>query len=186
MKQTFFSQDDFYLLRQHIKEVYDQASYYIKNCDHKLSILEVGPCRKSHFPELSVDWIEKNSKDIGHDYKTFDICGDVDYVGTIEKCVFEDESYDVVILLSVLEHVEDIFSASKEISRITKSGGKVFLQTPFMFKIHGPIPDYWRLSEYAYTSLFSKNFDIELDTYPKNNFGKNSYPLSYNAILTKK
>lgn len=186
MIQKFFSEDDFYFLRQHIKEVYDQASEYIKNSDRKLKILEIGPSTTTHFEEFRVDWIGKNAKNLGHEYATFDICGNVDYIGTIENCEFEDETFDVVIALSVLEHVRDIYGASKELSRITKIGGKVFLETPFMFKVHGPLPDYWRISEYVYEFLFSDTFDIQLDSMPKNEFGKNSLALSYTAVMNKK
>jgi hypothetical protein len=186
MIQKFFSEDDFYLLRQHIKEVYDQASEYIKKSDKKLKILEIGPSTTSHFDEFEVDWIGKNAKHLGHDYVTFDICGDVDYIGTIEDCEFQNETFDVVIALSVLEHVKDIYSAAKEITRITNKNGKVFLETPFMFKVHGPVPDYWRISEYVYEFLFSDTFHIDLDSMPKNQFGKNSLALSYNAVMTKK
>ena len=94
------------------------------------------------------------------------------------KCFFHSISHKIF-------HVPDIFNASKELSRITKSGGKVFLETPFLWRIHGPVPDCWRISEYAYKFLFEKNFDIDIDTFPKNEFGKNSYPLSYNVILDK-
>jgi SAM-dependent methyltransferase len=184
--QTFFSDDDFYHLRKHIKEIYDEAVNYIQNSKEKLTILEVGPSDTVWFDGLDTKWLKDNCKKLGHNYITLDVFGDVDYVGSIENCdFFEDNKFDVVILLSVLEHVENIFGASKEISRITKSGGKVFLETPFLWRIHGPVPDYWRLSEYAYKYLFSENFNIEIDTYPKNEFGKNSYPLSYNVILDK-
>lgn len=183
--QKFFSDDDFYLLRKHIKEIYDQSVEYIQKSDKNLNILEIGPSDKVWFEGLETNWIKNNSKNIGHSYTSFDVCGDVDCIGTIEKCPFKDSQFDVVIALSVLEHVQDIFSASKELSRITKSGGKVFLETPFLWRIHGPVPDFWRISEYAYQFLFQDNFDIQLDTFPKNQFGKNSYPLSYNAVLKK-
>jgi len=188
MEQQFFSEDDFYFLRQHIKEVYDEACSYIKKSDKILNILEIGPCRQIHFPGLEVDWIEKNASFLGHNYKTFDICGDVDYQGSIEDCkvFFKDETFDVIIILSVLEHVEDIYSAVEELSRICKPEGRIFIETPFMFKVHGPVPDYWRLSEYAYRYFFSNKFEINMSSYPKNAFGKNSSALSYGATLIKK
>jgi len=183
--QKFFSNDDFFLLRTHIKEIYEQSVEFIKSSEKKLNILEIGPSDKVWFEGLETNWIKNNSKNIGHSYTSFDTCGDVDCIGSIEKCPFMDSQFDVVIALSVLEHVPDIFNASKELSRITKSGGKVFLETPFLWRIHGPVPDCWRISEYAYKFLFEKNFDIDIDTFPKNEFGKNSYPLSYNVILNK-
>lgn len=185
MIQNFFSDDDFYLLRKHIKYIYDEAAKYIKNSNYKLNILEIGPSRETHFSEFEVDWIEKNARNFGHEYHSFDTQGNVDFIGTIENCKFLDETYDVVIALSVLEHVGNIFNASKEITRITKSHGKVFLETPFAFKIHGPVPDYWRITNFTYDFLFSDFFDIEINSFPDNQYEKNCIALSYAAVMTK-
>ena len=185
--QKFSSNDDFYLIRKHIKTIYDQATNHIRTSSRKLNILEIGPSDKIWFKGMETNWIKYNSKKIGHNYISFDVCGDVDYIGTIEKCpCFNDSEFDVILLISVLEHVRDIFSASKELCRITKPNGLIFIETPFLWRIHGPIPDYWRLSEYAYEYLFGENFKIDINTFPENELGKNSYPLSYNVVLRKK
>lgn len=185
--QQFFSDDDFWLLRKHIKEIYDKSVNYIVTSAKPLRILEIGPSETVWFEGLDTNWVKNNAKQLGHRYSSFDVCGDVDVVGTIENCPqLKDSEFDVVICLSVLEHVRDIFSASKELSRIIKPGGKLYMETPFLWRIHGPVPDYWRISEYAYEFLFGKDFEYTLDTCPENQFGKNSYPLSYNAVMTKR
>jgi ubiquinone/menaquinone biosynthesis C-methylase UbiE len=43
---------------------------------------------------------------------------------------FEDEQFNVVIAIDVLEHVEDDAAAIREINRVTKKGGKVILTVP--------------------------------------------------------
>ena len=101
--QKFFSDDDFYLLRKHIKEIYDQATNHIRKSKSKLNILEIGPSDKVWFKGMETNWIEYNSKKIGHNYTSLDICGNVDYIGSIEECpYFEDSKFDVILLLSVL------------------------------------------------------------------------------------
>lgn len=162
------------------------AAKHIKDSNDSLKILEVGPCVDIHFEELKVNWIKENYSSFGHTYHSLDLVGEADFIGSIENTSFENESYDVVIALSVLEHVDNLDKASIEINRITRKGGKVFLQTPFLFKIHGPLPDNWRISEYAYKLLFSNYYNIEMYSFPDQQFGKNSLPLSYGAILTKK
>ena len=186
--QTFFSRDDFYLLRKHIKEIYDEACEYVKNSSKKLSILEVGPSTQTFFENTNTDWLQNNAQQLGHNYCTLDVVGDVDYLGSIEDCsFFKNETFDVVIILSVLEHVANPFLAAQEISRIVKPKGKVYIQTPFLYKVHNPTPnDYWRFTEYAYDQLFSSDFNLNLTTFPENQRGKNSFPLSYNVIMNKK
>lgn len=89
-------------------------------------------------------------------------------------------------MLSVLEHVENIFAVPQELYNITKPGSLVFINTPFLFKVHGPIPDCWRISEFGYNALFRKHFIIKsIDTYPPDELGKNSMPLSLNVILER-
>jgi len=46
------------------------------------------------------------------------------------KLPFEDESFDVVICLDVLEHIEEDFIVISEISRILKSGGRFLISVP--------------------------------------------------------
>ena len=122
-------------------------------------------------------------------YQTLDInpLAKTNYTGSIEDLsILHNEIFDVVILLSVLEHVENIFAVPQELYNITKTGSLVFINTPFLFKIHGPLPDCWRLSEFGYNALFKKHFLIKsIDTYPPNELGKNSMPLSFNVVLER-
>jgi 2-polyprenyl-3-methyl-5-hydroxy-6-metoxy-1,4-benzoquinol methylase len=46
------------------------------------------------------------------------------------KLPFEDESFDVVICLDVLEHIEEDFMVISEISRVLKSGGRFLISVP--------------------------------------------------------
>jgi ubiquinone/menaquinone biosynthesis C-methylase UbiE len=51
--------------------------------------------------------------------------------------------FDIIICAEVLEHVLNPFNAVDELNRILKPQGKVFVSTPFNFRIHGPLPDCW-------------------------------------------
>jgi 2-polyprenyl-3-methyl-5-hydroxy-6-metoxy-1,4-benzoquinol methylase len=48
----------------------------------------------------------------------------------IEDCNFEDEQFDVVILSAVLEHLYDPDGTVREISRVLRPGGTLFLDVP--------------------------------------------------------
>lgn len=192
-KQFFFSDnDDYYLLRKHMRKQADIVVEYLRQfSDRKLNILEVGPS-SNLYPEendnLSTDIIGYESKKLGHSYKTLDISGNADYICSIDEVSKHviNERFDVLILLGVIEHVGNIHLLSNEFCNITNDKAKIFLNTPFMFKVHGPIPDFWRISQYGYEHLFGNKFDIEFDVFPPDELGKNSFPLSFNTVLTKK
>ena len=191
-KQTFFSDDDFYPLRQHIFQFSKEICNYIDN-NQQAKILEVGASSKLYsetvFSELDTRIISDFCTEKKVDYQTLDINPDAQatYTGSVEDLSFlHDKSFDVIIMLSVLEHVENIFAVPQELYKITKPGSLVFINTPFLFKVHGPIPDCWRISEFGYNALFRKHFIIKsIDTYPPDELGKNSMPLSLNVILER-
>ena len=48
---------------------------------------------------------------------------------------FQDEEFDIIIMLETLEHVENDFQTIKEINRILKRGGIFILSTPYTSKV---------------------------------------------------
>jgi SAM-dependent methyltransferase len=95
----------------------------------------------------------------------------------------KDEYFDVIMCTEVLEHVVDPFSAIRELRRIVKTGGYILFTTPLNARIHGPVPDCWRFTEFGLKVLF-RDFEIvhfkKLDTQDRNLF-----PLHYGAIVRK-
>lgn len=65
-------------------------------------------------------------------YKTLDINPDFapDYVADLQSLPLEDESTDIVLCFRVLEHVFDVAKALKEIKRILRPDGILFLSVP--------------------------------------------------------
>jgi SAM-dependent methyltransferase len=94
-----------------------------------------------------------------------------------------DESFDALMCTEVLEHVVDPFAAIRELRRIVKVGGHILFTTPLNARIHGPVPDCWRFTEFGLKVLF-RDFDTayfnKLST-P----GRNLFPLHYCAIVKK-
>ena len=68
----------------------------------------------------------------------------------------EDASYDCVFIAGVLEHVDDIFSAMSEVSRILKPGGLLLLGVPFGQPIHRAPQDFWRLTIHGLEYLLDR------------------------------
>jgi len=50
----------------------------------------------------------------------------------------QDDRYDGLVCLSVLEHVYDPFAAIQEIHKLLQTGGYLLLHLPFLFRYHAP------------------------------------------------
>ncbi len=97
---------------------------------------------------------------------------------------FADGSLGTVILLHVLEHVPTFWELPQKLFNVLRPGGMVFIQTPWNFRLHGPRPDCWRISDDGYESLFGKLFEIVLleKVNPRDEY---LHPLAMNVVLRK-
>ncbi|MGA2682112.1 MAG: class I SAM-dependent methyltransferase [Candidatus Bathyarchaeia archaeon] len=90
------------------------------------------------------------------------------YIADITKYnrFMPDGKFDVVVCTEVIEHTLNPFSAIKEILRLLKPGGILLLTVPFNFRIHGPLPDCWRFSEYGLRTLLSEFSSVKIKSLP--------------------
>jgi hypothetical protein len=189
-RQFFFSQDDdFKLPRQSSFDFAKVIADYVTKHDN-LKVLEIGPSG-SFDPNTSYDEFDTSSlirqSCKSSQYLTCDLVDTrCDYTCSVENLSSLGVKFDVIVMLSVLEHVRDVFSVPEELHKSLNDGGVVFISTPFLFKVHGPVPDYWRLTQYSYDVLFGSLFDLDVTTYPPNQLGKNSFPLCFNVVAEKK
>lgn len=70
----------------------------------------------------------------------------VDVVGDIHAMQFPDDSYDCVFCTGTLEHVANPWRAVEEIHRVTRPGGMVYVDVPFIQGYHADPTDYWRFT----------------------------------------
>jgi SAM-dependent methyltransferase len=136
--------------------------------------LEIGPQYRDRIRAL----FPKNkilTLDIVDTYKP-DIIGDI----TKFNGHIPDNHFDIVFCMEVLEHVVDPFASISEIRRILKNDGYLVLSTPLNARIHGPIPDCWRFTEFGLRVLL-RNFDLiainKLETPDRTLF-----PMSYTVL----
>ena len=150
-------------------EIYD--SYSVK-------LLDIAPQvhagAKQFFTKAHVFTADIDEKS-GADY-IIDICKN-------NKKVIPDATFDIVVCTEVLEHTLNPFSAIAEIYRILKKGGVLLMTTPFDFRIHGPLPDCWRFTEYGIKSLLNKFEIIEIK--PLENKERFLMPYHYTTIAKK-
>ncbi|MBI1974285.1 MAG: methyltransferase domain-containing protein [Candidatus Zambryskibacteria bacterium] len=101
------------------------------------------------------------------EYKTFDYdeSTGADIVGDILSIPLGEESVDAVICNCVLEHVENPSVAIKELYRILRVGGKIFVHIPSIYPYHaraGHYLDYWRFFGDAVKLLFKDFSRVEV------------------------
>lgn len=140
-------------------------------------LLEIGP--STVHPTFAHHKFKVSSYDIDPDVPAT-YHGDITQV----NLAISDDTFDVVIVSEVLEHTIDPFSAVIEVRRILKEGGYAIITVPLNARIHGPVPDCWRFTEFGLQVLF-KNFELiffdKLDTPDRNLF-----PLHYGLLVQKK
>jgi SAM-dependent methyltransferase len=167
-----FDNDTFKPAREHLNK-------FIERCSEKLSsndklLLEIGPQMRSEVQKkFSLCKIE--TLDIVDDYKP-NIIGDI----TQFNEHIEDSKYDIITCLEILEHTVNPFLAINELRRILKHDGYLLLSAPLNWRIHGPAPDCWRITEFGWKVLL-KDFEIiEIDKLHTPD--RNLFPIKYNIL----
>ena len=167
-----FDNESFEPSRQHL-------NLFIERCAARLSfpnmeLLEIGPQKRSevqkHFKACKIKTL-----DIVNDYNP-DIIGDI----TKYNSHIDDNSYDIITCLEILEHTVNPFLAIAELRRILKDNAFLMLSAPLNWRIHGPAPDCWRITEFGWKVLL-KDFDI-LEIDKLNTPGRNLFPIKYNIL----
>lgn len=78
------------------------------------------------------------------------------------QLAFADETFDVVIIQAVLEHLIEPFVAVEEFWRILKPNGLVLADTPFLQAVHMGAYDFTRYTPLGQRALFKRFQAIEI------------------------
>lgn len=70
-----------------------------------------------------------------------------DYICDARSMPFQNDYADILICSEMLEHVDEPAEVLKEMYRVLKPGGKIFVCVPFSMHIHGLPHDYGRYTE---------------------------------------
>lgn len=167
-----FDNDTGILSREHLNA-------FVRDTARQLSsergrLLEIGPQERSLVRE-SFSNFQVDTFDIVDTYQPT-LVGDL----TRYNAHIADSSYDCVVCMEVLEHTLNPFEAVKEIRRILKDGGYLLVSAPLNWRIHGPSPDCWRITEHGWNALL-RDYDIErIDILESP--GRELFPLRYNVL----
>ncbi|HPM30080.1 MAG TPA: methyltransferase domain-containing protein [Chryseolinea sp.] len=80
----------------------------------------------------------------------------VDIVFDAHNIPFKDNTFQLVYSSQVLEHTLKPWVVSKEISRVTKTGGFIHTEVPFCFPYHGQPYDFYRFTPGGLRLLFQQ------------------------------
>ena len=91
-------------------------------------------------------------------YVSLDITADynVSVVGDIHHLPFKDCVFDAVISTQVFEHLVDPFHACRELHRVIRLGGEIFVTVPLVWKEHGKPSDFWRFTRHGCHQLLNQ------------------------------
>ena len=81
-----------------------------------------------------------------------------DIIMDAQELKFEDQKFDYIFILEVLEHISNPFKAVEEIHRVLDNEGEVILSTPFCYGMHDTPNDYYRFTKFGIKKIFI-NYD---------------------------
>jgi SAM-dependent methyltransferase len=144
-------------------------------------ILEIGPSDDINKTFKSI----RNLNDT-YIYHTLDIIDkpNITYTADLTKELNIFEKYDLILLCEVLEHTTNPFNVIKNLEKLLNPNGIILITFPFNFRLHGPLPDCWRISEYGFKSIISETLlkIIKLDALILEE--RPYFPIHYISIVT--
>ena len=114
-----------------------------------LRVLDVGCGEKPYLP-----YFDGASEYVGVDV---DESAHADLVGAVERLPLADASFDLVLCIQVLEHVDDPARAVRELHRVVRPGGRVLVATHGTYVFHPSPVDHWRWTHTGLARLFEEN-----------------------------
>ncbi len=110
-------------------------SEFLLNCEEK-KCLQIG-VKDNVGKKYGPNWVSVDK---------YDMSDFIDFHYDIHDMPFEDGSFDVVVCISILEHVPYPLKAIGELQRVLKPGGRIWIQMPWLYPYHEEPKDYWRAS----------------------------------------
>lgn len=130
----------------------DKFRQYVMAIDQP-RVLEIGTLRwENDRPTHHQDWVQHAAKYVMTDVKAGT---DVDVVSDAHDLKeFENEYFDIVIAVSVFEHLRRPWRAAEAIYRVMRRSGLLYVGTHQTFPLHGYPHDYFRFSAPALAGMF--------------------------------
>ena len=150
-------------------------------------IEELGSSRQSanYYDPDSMNFIHKHNNGLVLDYgsgvrnRYFDHVinyeihpnNSVDVIGDGVELPFKDNTFDAILSHAVFEHVRYPFESAKELIRVLKPQGSLYISVPFLFHEHGYPNHFYNMTQSGLLNLFGdsilvKKIEVFRDGYP--------------------
>lgn len=102
------------------------------------------------------DWPDLRSLFPGKRYVGCDLVEGpgVDRIEDLTRLTFRDGEVGTMLCLHILEHVWDVFAATREMRRVVGPGGAAIVVCPFHQHLHRYPKDYWRFTDDTMRRMF--------------------------------
>lgn len=108
------------------------------------------------------------------EYKSVDLAagnptwayGNLDYVAPLDKLPIDNGAFDAVLCTQVLEHLDHPRECMKELYRVLRPGGKLFVTVPMAQSEHQVPYDFFRYTSFGLRSLLSESGFQDIDIKP--------------------
>jgi len=102
---------------------------------------------------------EYESADFGEVEKAY---GDLTYRCRLDDIPVEDARYDLVLMSQVLEHLPEPDAVLRELHRVLKPGGTLWLSAPLYYEEHEQPYDFFRFTQFGFRHLLeASRFEVE-------------------------
>lgn len=119
-----------------------------------------GELYRSYFPQSDYFTLDKNRLDSHSHHFALDL----------HDLANMHHTFDLILVMSVLEHVKNPFQVIEEIKRISHSGTLLYICAPFFYPIHkdvhGRYSDYWRFTDDALRELCKDWHEVWINEFP--------------------
>lgn len=150
-----FDKSCYKLIRENIKRFLKESA--VQYDKQTIRVLDIAPQihegAKAYFKKAIVETLD------------IDDSSGATYIADITKHneFLPNEYFDIIVCTEVLEHTLNPFKAIEEIYRLLKPSGILLLSVPFNFRIHGPLPDCWRFTEFGLKVLLKDFTQVEIN-----------------------
>jgi len=108
---------------------------------------------------------------------------EVTHVCDLANIPVEDDRYDLVLFTQVMEHLPDPLKVLKELRRVLKPKGKLWLSAPFNYEEHEQPYDFYRYTQFGFAHLLKKGgFAVEELDWLEGYYGTVAYQMKSIAI----
>ena len=137
------------------KKIIDLIIIDLEKKNKNLKILDFGS-GNLRWSKFFKNFINFETSDIENSDGTF-FNEKYDIILKNDKISRQDNTYDVIISIKVLEHVENPNKVFEELSRVLKKDGVLYVSVPGLFPLHFEPHNYYNFTPYSLKKLGEKN-----------------------------